>query len=84
MILHVLVYLVQKVLILIFKKIQINNVQKLTKDNIQERILILHLLKKYKKIDNIDILAQRLSYVGEYGFELYMDINNSNIQNFSI
>ena len=29
------------------------------------------------KINNIDIIAQRLSYVGEIGFELYLDINNS-------
>ena len=40
------------------------------------RKLNLHHLKKYK-LDNIDIIAQRLSYVGEIGFELYCDINNS-------
>ena len=32
---------------------------------------------KKLKINNIDIIAQRLSYVGENGFELYLDINNS-------
>ena len=29
------------------------------------------------QINNIEIIAQRLSYVGEIGFELYLDINNS-------
>ena len=50
--------------------------QKLTKDNISRDIINFASFKKIQ-IDNIDIFAQRLSYVGEYGFELYMDINNS-------
>ncbi len=50
--------------------------QKLTKDDISPEIINFASFKKIQ-IDNIDILAQRLSYVGEYGFELYMDINKS-------
>ena len=50
--------------------------QKLTKDNISRENINFASFKKIQ-IDNIDIFAQRLSYVGEYGFELYMDINNS-------
>ena len=50
--------------------------QKLTKDDISKEIINFASFKKIQ-INNIDILAQRLSYVGEYGFELYMDINNS-------
>ena len=29
------------------------------------------------QINNVSIILQRLSYVGENGFELYMDINDS-------
>ena len=50
--------------------------QKLTKDDISKMIINFASFKKIQ-INNIDIFAQRLSYVGEYGFELYMDINNS-------
>ena len=50
--------------------------QKLTKDNISRDIINFASFKKIQ-IDNIDIFAQRLSYVGEHGYELYMDINNS-------
>ena len=52
--------------------------QKLTKDNISKENINFASFKKIQ-IDNvsIDIFAQRLSYVGENGFELYMDINNS-------
>ena len=50
--------------------------QKLTKDNISRENINFASFKRIQ-IDNIDIFAQRLSYVGEYGFELYMDINNS-------
>ncbi|ARJ49538.1 GcvT family protein [Candidatus Pelagibacter sp. RS40] len=50
--------------------------KKLTKDNISRDVINFASFKKIQ-IDNIDIFAQRLSYVGEYGFELYMDINNS-------
>jgi len=50
--------------------------QKLTKDNISRDVINFASFKKIQ-IDNIDIFVQRLSYVGEYGFELYMDINNS-------
>ena len=32
---------------------------------------------KYIKINNKDVWAQRLSFVGEVGFELYMDVNVS-------
>ena len=48
----------------------------MTKDNISKDIINFASFKKIQ-IDNIDIFAQRLSYVGENGFELYMDINNS-------
>ena len=67
MILHVLAYLVQKVEIF-FKN--------LLKMIFLKRLLIFGSFKKIQ-IDNIDILVQRLSYVGEYGFELYIDINQS-------
>ena len=50
--------------------------QKLTNDDISKEIIDFATFKKIQ-IDNIDILAQRLSYIGEHGFELYMDINNS-------
>ncbi len=50
--------------------------KKLTKDNISRDVINFASFKKIQ-IDNIDIFVQRLSYVGEYGFELYMDINNS-------
>ena len=50
--------------------------QKLTLDDISKEIINFGSFKKIQ-IDNIDILAQRLSYVGEHGFELYMNINNS-------
>ena len=54
----------------------IDLLRKLTKDDILKDSINFASFKKVQ-IDNIDILAQRLSYVGEYGFELYMDINNS-------
>ena len=50
--------------------------QRLTKEDISKDSINFASFKKVH-IDNIDILAQRLSYVGEHGFELYMDINNS-------
>ena len=50
--------------------------QRLTKEDISKDSINFASFKKVN-IDNIDILAQRLSYVGEHGFELYMDINNS-------
>ncbi len=50
--------------------------QRLIKENISKDSINFSSFKKVH-IDNIDILAQRLSYVGENGFELYMDINNS-------
>ena len=50
--------------------------QKLTNDDISKEIIDFVTFKKIL-IDNIGILAQRLSYIGEHGFELYMDINNS-------
>ena len=50
--------------------------QKLTKDNISRNVINFASFKKIQ-IDNIDVIVQRLSYVGEYGFELYIDINNS-------
>ena len=50
--------------------------QKLTKDDISKEIINFGSFKKIQ-IDNIDIFAQRLSYVGEYGFELYIDIKQS-------
>ena len=53
-----------------------NLLQKLIKEDISKDSINFASFKKVH-IDNIDILAQRLSYVGEHGFELYMDINNS-------
>ncbi len=53
-----------------------NLLQKLTKDDITRDIINFASFKKIQ-IDNIDVIVQRLSYIGEYGFELYMDINNS-------
>ncbi len=50
--------------------------QRLIKEDISKDSINFASFKKVH-IDNIDILAQRLSYVGEHGFELYMDINNS-------
>ena len=50
--------------------------QRLIKEDISKDSIDFASFKKVH-IDNIDILAQRLSYVGENGFELYMDINNS-------
>ncbi len=50
--------------------------QRLIKEDISKDSINFASFKKVH-IDNIDILAQRLSYVGENGFELYMDINNS-------
>ncbi len=54
----------------------IDLLRKLTNDDILKDSINYASFKKVQ-IDNIDILAQRLSYVGEHGFELYMDINNS-------
>ncbi len=53
-----------------------NLLQKLIKEDISKDSVNFASFKKVN-IDNIDILAQRLSYVGEHGFELYMDMNNS-------
>ncbi len=50
--------------------------QKLTKDNISKKDIIFASFKEIE-INNVNILLQRLSYVGENGFELYMDINQS-------
>ena len=50
--------------------------QRLIKEDISKDSINFASFKKVH-IDNIDILAQRLSYVGEHGFELYMDMNNS-------
>ncbi len=49
---------------------------KLTDDDLSNNNIKFGTFKKIQ-INNIDILAQRLSYVGEPGFELYMDIENS-------
>jgi len=54
----------------------IDLLQRLTKDDISNEKINFASFKKIQ-IDNVDILAQRLSYVGEIGFELYLDINNS-------
>ncbi len=53
-----------------------NLLQRLIKEDISKDSINFASFKKVH-IDNIAILAQRLSYVGEHGFELYMDINNS-------
>jgi len=50
--------------------------QRLSKDDISNDKIKFASFKKIQ-INNIDIIAQRLSYVGEIGFELYLDINNS-------
>ncbi|MDA9752517.1 FAD-dependent oxidoreductase [Candidatus Pelagibacter sp.] len=50
--------------------------QKLTKDNISRDEISFASFKKIQ-INSVNIILQRLSYVGEYGFELYMDINQS-------
>ncbi len=54
----------------------IDLLQKVTNDDISKKIINFASFKKIQ-IDNINILVQRLSYIGEHGFELYMDINNS-------
>ena len=54
----------------------IDLLQRLTKDDISNENIKFASFKKIQ-INNIDIIAQRLSYVGEIGFELYLDINNS-------
>ena len=54
----------------------LNLLKKLTKDDVSNESIIFASHKKIV-VDNIDILAQRLSYVGEYGYELYVDMNNS-------
>ena len=51
--------------------------KKLTKDNILKENISFASFKK-TQISNVNIILQRLSYVGENGFELYMDINQSN------
>ncbi len=50
--------------------------QKLTKDDISKKNINFASFKEIK-INNVSIILQRLSYVGENGFELYMDINDS-------
>ena len=54
----------------------IDLLQRLTKDDISNEKIKFASFKKIQ-INNIDIIAQRLSYVGEIGFELYLDINIS-------
>ena len=50
--------------------------QKLTKDNISKENINFASFKEIQ-INSVNIILQRLSYVGENGFELYMDINQS-------
>ena len=50
--------------------------EKLSDEDLSNESIKFASFKKFK-INNIDIIAQRLSYVGENGFELYLDINNS-------
>ena len=50
--------------------------QKLTKDDISKKNINFASFKEIQ-INNVSIILQRLSYVGENGFELYMDINDS-------
>jgi len=50
--------------------------QKLTKDDISKENIQFASFKEIQ-INNANVILQRLSYVGEDGFELYMDINNS-------
>ena len=48
----------------------IDLLQRLTKDDISNESIKFASFKT--QVDNIDIIAQRLSYVGEIGFELYL------------
>ncbi len=50
--------------------------QKLTKDDISKENIHFASFKEIQ-INNDNVILQRLSYVGENGFELYMDINKS-------
>ena len=50
--------------------------QKLTKDDILKENINFASFKEIQ-ISNVNIILQRLSYVGENGFEMYMNINNS-------
>ncbi len=50
--------------------------KKISKDDISNESINFATFKEIR-IHNIKVIAQRLSYVGEYGFELYLDINNS-------
>ena len=50
--------------------------QKLTKDDISKKNINFASFKEIQ-INNVNIILQRLSYVGENGFEMYMDVNNS-------
>ncbi len=50
--------------------------QKLTNDDISKENIQFASFKEIQ-INNDNVILQRLSYVGENGFELYMDINNS-------
>ncbi len=50
--------------------------QKLTKNNISNENINFSSFKEIQ-INSVNIILQRLSYVGENGFELYMDINQS-------
>ncbi len=50
--------------------------KKISKDDISNESINFATFKEIR-IHNIKAIAQRLSYVGEYGFELYLDINNS-------
>ena len=54
----------------------IDLLQKLTKDNISKNSINFGSFKEIQ-INNVQVILQRLSYVGENGFELYMDINQS-------
>jgi len=54
----------------------IDLLQRLTKEDISSENIKFASFKKIQ-INNTDIIAQRLSYVGEIGFELYCDISNS-------
>ena len=54
----------------------INLLKRLTNDDISNESIKFSSFKKIQ-INNIEIIAQRLSYVGEIGFELYLDINKA-------
>ena len=61
----------------VFGPKSINLLQKLTEVDISKNKINFASFKEIQ-MSNVKVIFQRLSYVGENGFEIYMDINNSN------